>query len=603
MTLNGCFLDGDDGTNGVDGAAGPAGPQGPQGPTGPSGNDGSDGSDASGSTISLSVLGRYSTGQFDESAAEIVSFDPATQFTFVVNAQSGQVDVIDSASPAAPVLQTSINVAADVAAAVTGITADDLGAVNSVSVYGGVMAASIEADPKQNNGYIAFYQADGTYLNVVEAGALPDMVTFSNDGMMVVAANEGEPNGDYSNDPEGSVTIVDLSNGVGSATATQVSFTDFNVGGSKELTGPVRVSAKATSVAADLEPEYLTISEDNSTAFVAMQENNAVAVIDLVAREAVAILGIGFKSFNIPGNEIDASNRDSGVNIRNWPVYGTYMPDAIASYTYDGVTYLVTANEGDGREYLTDAADAAACTAAGGFDFDDGDCFHYLDEIRIKDIPNLDIAGYDSASLQEDANLGRLKVITDLGVECTDPADTATLASTGQPGATCTYTELYSFGARSMTIWNSETGQPVFDTGNDFEVITANRYGADFNASNDENGGDDRSDDKGPEPEGIALGVIDGKTYAFIGLERMGGIMVYNISNPEVAEFVQYINPRDLTIADAEADLDLIGDLGPEGLYVVDAADSPTGNALLIVGNEVSGTTTFYNINITNTGG
>ena len=334
-----------------------------------------------------------------------------------------------------------------------------------------------------------------------------------------------------------------------------------------------------------------------------MQENNAVAVIDLATAEVSAILGIGFKSYNIPGNEIDASNRDSGVNIRNWPVYGTYMPDAIASYSYDGVTYLVTANEGDGREYVTDATDAGDCSDQGGFDFDDGDCFHYLDEIRIKDIPNLDIAGYDSGSLQEDANLGRLKVLTDLGVSCTDPADTAQLASTGQPGATCTYSELYSFGARSMTIWNSETGEPVYDTGNDFEVITANRYGAGFNATNDENGGDDRSDDKGPEPEGVAIGVIEGKTYAFVGLERMGGIMVYNITNPESAEFVQYINPRDLTVADVEADLDLVGDLGPEGLYVVDAADSPTGNALLIVGNEVSGTTTFYNINVTNTGG
>ena len=597
MLLAGCPIEGDDGKDGLDGATGQVGQNGADG------QDGENGQDASGTTVSLSVLGRYSTGQFDESAAEIVAFDPTTRFTYVVNAQSGQVDVLDSASPAAPLLQTSIDVASDAADALAGINNDDLGSVNSISVFGDILAASIEASPKQNIGYVVFYQTDGTYLNIVEAGALPDMVTFTNDGMKVVVANEGEPNGDYSNDPEGSLTIVDMSNGVASAAATQVSFTDFNLGGSKQLTGPVRVSGKAASVAVDLEPEYVTISEDNSTAFVVLQENNAMAVVDLDTSDVTSIIGLGYKSYNIPGNEFDASNRDSGVNIRNWPVYGTYMPDAIASYSYDGITYLVTANEGDGREYLTDAADADACTAAGGFDFDDGDCFHYLDEIRIKDITNLNIAGYDSALLQEDANLGRLKVLTDLGVECTDPADTATLAVTGQPGATCTYTELYSFGARSMTIWNSVTGEPVFDTGNDFEVITANRYGANFNATNDENDGDSRSDDKGPEPEGVAVGVIDGKTYAFVGLERMGGIMVYNISVPEAAKFVQYINPRDLTVADAEAALDLVGDLGPEGLYLVDATDSPTGNPMLIVGNEVSGTTTFYNINITNTGG
>jgi len=590
MSLGGCFLQGDDGDNGVAGV------------NGSNGVNGVDGKDATGTTISLSVLGRYSTGQFDQSAAEIVDYDPTTQFTYVVNAQSGQVDVLDSAAPSAPTLQMSINVAADVAAAVPNMTIADLGAVNSVSVHNGIVAAAIEANPKQNKGYVAFYQTDGTYLNTIDAGALPDMLTFTHDGMKIVVANEGEPNGDYSNDPQGSVTIIDLSNGVGSATATQVLFTDFNTGGSKQLTGPVRIAAKASSVAADLEPEYIAISEDNATAFISLQENNAVAVIDLNAKEAKTILGIGFKSYNIPGNEIDASNKDSGVNIRNWPVYGTYMPDSIASYSYDGVTYLVTANEGDGREYLTSEPDAGACTTAGGFDFDDGDCFHYLDEIRIKDIPNLDIAGYDSAMLQEDANLGRLKVISDLGVTCTDPMDISALASTGQPGASCTYSQLYSFGARSMTIWNMNTGEPVFDSGNDFEVITANRYGAAFNASNDKNSGDNRSDDKGPEPEGVTIGVIDSKTYAFVGLERMGGIMVYDISVPEAAKFVQYINPRDLSVADVEADLASVGDLGPEGLHFVNGDDSPTGKPMLIVGNEVSGTTTFYNLNIINNG-
>jgi hypothetical protein len=174
----------------------------------------------------------------------------------------------------------------------------------------------------------------------------------------------------------------------------------------------------------------------------------------------------------------------------------------------------------------------------------------------------------------------------------------AALATTGQPGADCTYEALYAFGGRSFTIWNMATGQPVFDSGNAFEVITANRLGSSFNASNDDNEGDDRSDDKGPEPEAMEIGIIEGRTYAFIGLERVGGIMVYNITNPEAAEFVQYINMRDFSIDDVEEDLALVGDLGPESIKFVAADYSPTGNPMIILGNEVSGTTSFFNIEV-----
>eukprot|EP00752_Nemacystus_decipiens_P018831 g16887.t1 len=573
--------DGIDGINGVDGA------------------DGADGMDATASTITLSVLGRYLDGEFDESAAEIVDYDPTTQQAFVVNANSGQIDVIDASDPAAPTLASSLDVAADVAGEV-GLTAGDLGAANSVSVSADFLAVAIEADTKQDNGYIAFYQTDGTFVTAVEAGALPDMVTFTPDGSKVLVANEGEPNGDYSVDPDGSVTVIDVSGGVASVTAADVTQLDFDA---VTLTGPVRISAKAADQAADLEPEYIAVAEDSSTAFVIFQENNALGVIDLATDTVTDIIGLGFKDYSIPGNEIDASNEDGGANIRNWPVFGTYMPDGADAFTFNGSTYIVTANEGDGREYLTDATDETDClTTQGGFEFDDGDCFHYLDEIRIKDIQD-DGATIDAslfsragADLEEDENLGRLKVITDLGL--IDPGTCTTLATTGQPGAGCDYEALYSYGARSFTIWNAETGVPVYDSGNEFEVITANRYPENFNASNDDNEGDDRSDDKGPEPEAVEIGVIEGRTYAFIGLERVGGIMVYDISNPEAAEFVQYINDRDFSSDDVEADLATVGDLGPEAIKFVAADDSPTSNPMLIVGNEVSGTTTFFDIQI-----
>jgi hypothetical protein len=598
LLLSGCW-GGDDGDNGATGAAGPAGPIGPEGPAGPPGTDGTDGEDATPSTIALSFLGRYETGQFGESAAEIVDYDPATESAFVVNAQSGRVDVLDASSPSTPTLVTSLDVAADVAAALS-LSASDLGAANSVSVSGNTLAVAIEADIQQENGYIAFYQTDGTFLSAVEAGALPDMVTFSPDGNTVIAANEGEPNGDYSVDPEGSMTVVDVSGGAGALTAanvTQVGFTAFNGGG---LIGPVRISAKSASVAADLEPEYVAVSADSTTAYIMLQENNAVATLDLATKTITGIRGLGFKDYSIPGNEIDPSNDDGGVHIRPVPVFGVYMPDSADTYTFNGITYIVTANEGDGREYLTDAEDAEDCAEQGGFDFDDGDCFHYLDEIRIKDITDdgatfdKDLVALAGDDFQDDEKLGRLKVVANLGVSGT----CASLATTGQPGADCTYEALYAYGGRSFTIWNTQSGQPVFDSGNAFEVITANRLGSSFNASNDDNEGDDRSDDKGPEPEAMEIGQINGRTYAFIGLERVGGIMVYDITNPEAAAFVQYVNMRDFTIEDVEEDLALVGDLGPESIKFVAADDSPTGNPMLLLGNEVSGTTSFFNIEV-----
>lgn len=584
------------------------------GDDGDAGDQGIPGLDAANSTINLSFLGRYETGEFDESAAEIVAYDAATQQVFVVNANSGLIDVIDISAPSTPTLVTSLNLGADIAAALGSVaSADELGAANSVSVSGNAVAVAVEADTKQDNGYIAFYQTDGTFLSAVEVGALPDMVTYTPDGNKVLVANEGEPNGDYSVDPEGTVSIIDVSGGEASVTAanvTTVSFEAFNVGGSRssELTEDVRISSKSASVAQDFEPEYITVSADSSIAWVALQENNALVILDLSDNSIDTILGLSYKNHEIFGNELDASNRDDSINIRNWPVRGLYMPDSIDSYSFAGINYVVTANEGDGREYLTDEADADACTAAGGFDFDDGDCFHYLDEIRLKDIEdtgavialdNLTRYAPDTATLAENENLGRIKIVANMGVSgCTED----TFATTGQPSDGCVYENLYTYGARSFSIWNGETGERVFDSGSDFEQITAQRLGEDgFNATNDENGFDDRSDDKGPEPEAIEIAAINGKTYAFIGLERVSAIMVYDITNPESASFVQFISTRDYTV-DVEAlvdagDFSEAGDLAPESILFVSADDSPNGEPLIIVGNEVSGTTAIFQVN------
>ena len=603
LLLGAC--EGDDGNDGAAGAPGTPGADGSDGSDGADGSNGADGQDAN-AALSLKLVGSTPAvaENFDESAAEIVAYHAASKTAFLVNSNSKAVDVVSLDDVTAPTITLMLDVAGDVETAVAELSDGDLGGVNSVDVHGDHMAVAIEADTKQDTGYIAFYNVDGTFVSAVAAGALPDKVGFSPDGKYAVAANEGEPNGDYSVDPEGSITVIDVSGGFDLPVAATAHFRDFNAGGSKTLTGPVRISAKGESVAQDLEPEFIAFSDDGSTAYATLQENNAVAVIDLASAKVETVLGIGFKDYGLPGNEIDASNKDGGVNLNSWSIFGTYMPDGFDAYTVNGTAYLVTANEGDGREYLTDAADEADCAAQGGFLFDDGDCFHYLDEIRVKDLDSSqfteDLVAKFGADFQDQDKLGRLKVITDLGLE--DASACSTLATTGQPiafpdetpVAGCVYENLYAFGSRSFTIWDLSTGRPVFDSGSDFERITAERLGGSFNASNDSNEGDDRSDDKGPEPEAVEIATINGNTFAFIALERVGGVMVYNITNPQNAKFVQYINPRDFTVDDDAVKANLAGPLGPEDIKFITQDDE----MYLLVSNEVSGTLSVYSLTL-----
>jgi len=562
------------GCDGDDGAIGPAGPQGPAGPAGADGQDGQDGQDGADgrdgiTSITLQFLGRYESGLFDEGASEILAYDPATSRIFQVNAVSGQVDVIDIAAPSTPQLVDSIDVGAAVAAN-TAITTV-LGSVNSVSVANGVIAAAIAADAGDERGVAAFFQAsDQSFLGAYEVGFLPDSIALDAGASVAVIANEGEPLDDYSVDPEGSISVIDLSAGVAAATVTELGFTDFNTGGARaaELDPAIRIFGPGASVAQDLEPEYVAIAPDATTAYVTLQENNAVVVVDLTGPSIAAIVALGAKDHGIIGNELDASDRDGGINIRNWPVFGWYMPDTIATYQFQGQTLLVTANEGDTRDY-------------------DG----YSEEARMADL-SLDATAFpDAATLQLDENLGRLLTSTADG-DIDDDGDVDVL---------------YSIGARSFSIWDGTTGALLYDSGNDFERITANRLPEHFNADNDENDPDTRSDAKGPEPEAVAIGNIGGASFAFIGLERIGGIMVYNISNPQSPRFVEYRIDRDFSEEPSLGDTDgdgideanpAAGDIAPESIIFIPAADSPNGNDLIAVGNEVSGTLALYQVNV-----
>jgi hypothetical protein len=316
----------------------------------------------------------------------------------------------------------------------------------------------------------------------------------------------------------------------------------------------VRIFGPNATVAQDLEPEYVTVSDDGSTAWVTLQENNAIAIVDIATATVTSIVPLGYKDHSLAVNALDAGERDGKVNIVPRPVLGMYQPDSIADYQAGGQTYLVTANEGDAREY-------------------DG----FVEAIRIgtgATSARLDPVVFpDKAALESNSGIGRLNITSAQGRREAD--------------ADAEFETLYTFGARSFSI-RAADGTLVYDSGDDFEQITAAAYPANFNASNDNGTFDNRSDDKGPEPEGLTTGVIDGRTYAFVGLERIGGVMVYDITNPVLPTFVQYINNRDFAAG--------TGDLGPEGLLFIPAADSPTGGPVLVVSNEISGTVTLYAI-------
>jgi DNA-binding beta-propeller fold protein YncE len=904
-------------------------------------------------TLLLEPLGTYDSGVSGESAAEIVTHDPETQRLFVVNAHAPTIDVLDVSNPLTPTLEFTI--------AITPYG----GGVNSIEFYRydattGILAAAVQADPAQDPGLIVFFDANGGYLQQVSAGALPDMVTFSHDGNYVLAANEGEPDDDYLVDPEGSVTIVDMSGGVAAATAVNADFTAFN-GREEELRQRgIRIYGPNASAAQDLEPEYIAVSPDNTIAFVTLQENNAFAVIDIATATVEDVLPLGYKDHlrgeplltqypftnlpvlgmtpmsqtiylggfsglwyeginsgnghmqfvtlpdrgpngattngnrpfvlpdyqarvvrfeltpageltiteqimltredgvtpitglpNIPGvdetpvdlfldplpydpfgadlegivvapnghfwmvdeyrpaiyhfdadgvlvarlvpegtavmgggtpgdygnetlpavyssrranrgfeavalnaddgllyafiqsplanpdvptstnsqvirilavdtttgdpvaeyvyllegvdyrdsvvdkigdavyagngrffvierdsssesfgkkfifeidlkgatnvltfttptmgmpgvtsllggtleqqtpddllalgiqpvfkrkvtnlpslgylagdkpeglallpdgrlavlndndfglldepiagdgtaplnpnpgmptlgiipfdggNMLDASDRDDGINLQSWPTLGMYQPDSVAAYHVGTNTFYITANEGDARDY-------------DGFSED-----NRMSDLAVDDSVLLGTMFTSTAILLANENMGRLKTSDQFG----------DLDGDGD------FDVLYSYGARSFTIWD-EFGNLVFDGGADFEEITAVLAPDIFNSNGLTDTFDSRSDDKGPEPEALTLGEIHGRTYAFIGFERTGGIIVYDITNPHQPIFVSYQRLPET-------------DLAPEGLHFISAANSPTGQPLLAVANEESGTTTLYGL-------
>ena len=580
--LTGCSLDGDDGQNGAQGA---------QGEQGTAGENGINGTNAN-SALTINLIGRaVLNAQSPEGAAEIVAYQASKKWIYAINSSgdSAVVNIIpaDTFDTAALVQDNEgIVSTTNLSTAITLTLNDNTpGDANSIAIdeNNKLLAVAMAAKSVGEAGQIAFYDISGDtpiFIKNVTAGFLPDMVTFSHDGAKVVVANEGEPNGDYSIDPQGSISIINVNDGVIADNATNIDFTAYNDKQSElEALGLVFANPTGrtingnlinTTVAMDLEPEYVSISKDNKYAYVSIQENNGLAIVNL-EDNSLELKGLGFKDWS--SLQIDASDKDGGVNFKSYPgLYGMYQPDTISSFSWKGANFIVSANEGDAREYFFDTTDEADCAAKGGVDFDEDDgCLAYIDESRVEDLTLA--ANFDYLN-NDDNDIGRLKVTTVKGDTNND----------GQ------YESLYAYGARSFTIWDSN-GLVVFDSGDDIGRITASVHGEAFNNNEDENKGDTRSDDKGAEPEALTIGTIGERTFAFIGLERMGGIMIYDITNPYDVQFEDYFYNRGL-IAGAE----ITGDLAPEGMTFIPREQSATGEPLLIIGNEISGSIAVWEV-------
>jgi hypothetical protein len=464
--------------------------------------------------LSLSLLGR--TAALGEGGAEIAAFDPRSERAFATNAAAERLDVYDLSNPAAPALIESVDLP---------------GSPNSVAVRrDGLVAVAVEAPDKTDPGTVQFLNVAGEPLGSVGVGALPDMLTFTRDGTLLVA-NEGEASDDGTADPRGSVSVIEVN---GDATEIELRTAGFR---NVRTVGPVRVVCPGATLAQDLEPEYIAVGDDGE-ALVTLQEANAVGVLDIRRARFEVVRSLGWKDHGRSANALDPSDRDGGIHIAPWDgLLGMYQPDAIAGYEVKGRSLFVTANEGDVRE-------REGCE----------------EESRVKDLTLDPVAFPDGESA--DAKLGRLTVTK----------------TQGDRNGDGDYDRLFSFGGRSLSILDDE-GRLVFDTGDELERRAAALEPFAFNADNVEPVQvDNRSDNKGPEPEGVAVGRIGGGTYAFLGAERQGGVYAFDLgARRGEARFAGYLNTRP-------------GDLGPEGLHFVPAHQSPNGEPLLLVTNEISGT-------------
>lgn len=491
-------------------------------------------------------LSSYSVGRTnaDGGVAEIVSYNKDDKVFYLVSGVTQSIDLVKINSDGSTECKKRIEIGEILED--KNINAGDMTSV-SYSDEKNLLTVAVQNSDYDKNGHIVILDKDGNYKESFECGVQPDMVTFTKDGKYIISADEGEPREGYDNgavDPKGSVTIIDVEN-------KSTKKVEFNIDRDKALKDGILLK-KDSNPAEDLEPEYIAISDDNKTAFVSLQENNAIASIDIESGKINYVKGLGFIDHSVEGNEIDAvrgKGKNAKIDIKNDNFLGTPMPDGIAFLSKNGRDYILTANEGDAREW--------------------------------KNYKNTNSKKFDKKN-------------ADKKTEYLDPEKTDGLVEG----------RIHLLGGRSFSIYDASDLTLVYNSGSDFEKITARIFPDFFNTSNDEDKGPDkldaRSNKKGPEPENVEVLSIKDKTYAIIGLERISGIMIYDITDPTNPVYKDYFNNRKFvkSVEDGEeVGLEERGNIGPEGLCAIEAKDSPTGKPLVLVANEVSGTVQVIEFN------
>jgi DNA-binding beta-propeller fold protein YncE len=503
-------------------------------------------------SIRLERIGRYETGVFD-GGAEDVTYYATEQRLFVASvaeATSGRVEVLDIDDPTAPTGEVILDASE---------TFELAASATSLDISGDHLAVTVTNRERQEPGRVILCDAASLEpLTAIPVGVVPDMVTFTPNGNSLLVANVA-PAGEKS-DPRGSVSIIDVSDGVSDPPVKTATFKSFD-GREDELRADgVRIYGQSEGddprASRDLEPVYIAPVEDSETAFVCLQVNNALAKLDIPKAEFTEIIGLGTKDFGLEGYELDTSTVD-GPSLQNWPLQRFYGPDGITTYTIDDDPYVFTANEGASRAF---------------------------EEVSVADL-DLDPEGFQLteypavnsvADLKKKANLGQLTVTNQMGDTDGDSR----------------YEDLYAFGARSFSVWDG-SGQLLFDSGNDMERIAASRYPEGFVQTD--------ITTSGPQPETIITGVVGDRTFAFIALERFSSVFVYDVTNPEYPQFVQVLVNRDFDVSFSDLSENPEnpsrgGDFSPEGLEFIGAADSPTKTPLVVASYEVSGTVAVFEV-------
>ena len=515
------------------------------------------------STLDMELFARHNSGakNADGGSLEIVEYNSVNGYAYAVSGLKGQIIAVKIAGAEKGDTVTNLSgTGYDVKKLISSNKEFAYGDITSVAISpdGTKLAAAVQHENYATPGAVAIFTCEDngelTHPVFAATGVQPDMVTFA-DNNTILTADEGEPRQGYVDgavDPKGTVSIIDLSKET--PYSVQVGFEKYNANDLIEHNIIMGVTGLAINTPIepkyDLEPEYIAVSSDGTTAYVSLQEANAIAVLDVKHAVFTGIYSVGYEDYSkVPIDVVKSDGKYGANTYKN--LVGARMPDGIALYEKNGQTYLVTANEGDSREWG-----------------EEEEPNYYINEGSKNELTPT-----SGASI----NLGAKGAITIL-----DPDKCAGLPED----------KTVLFGGRGFSVFEmTESGlREVYDSGSDFESITATVLPTYFNCSNDKKKVDSRSPKKGPEPENVTVGTVNGKTYAFIAIERIGGIMVYDITDPSNTQYVNYINSRDFTD-------DIQGDVSPEGLCFVDAG--PNGilsNPILLAACEVSGTLAAYEL-------